>query len=430
MRLLPSVLLSAVTLAGCAVGPKRPPNILLILADDLGYETLGANGGTSWATPRLDALAAGGMRFTQAYATPLCTPSRVELMTGLYGFRNYIGFGLLDPAARTFGHFLQQAGYRTAVAGKWQLYGSARQRELAGGRAGSLPAEAGFDESLLWQVEERGHRYKDPLLTANGEPARALPGGYGPDAFEAFIEDFCARHRDHPFFVYYPMVLTHDPFQPTPDHPDYAAFDPDEGTNDPRYFAANVAYMDELVGRIVQRLETLGLRDDTLILFVGDNGTDRKIVSAMGAKTIRGNKGHTNAAGTHVPMIASWPGTIAPGQVNDNLVDLTDFVPTLLDVVRAPAPPDVPLDGISFYPQLLGRADTVRPWVFCDYAPGWGGFEPRRFVHDEAWKLYDDGTFYDLRADPDELSPLSSSALPEEARRIRASFGTVLERLR
>ena len=246
--------------AGCASQPQRP-NIILIMADDLGYETLGVNGSTSYQTPNLDALAEGGMRFTHAYATPLCTPSRVQLMTGKYNFRNYIGFGLLNPAERTFGHLLQDAGYRTAVVGKWQLYGNARQQELAGGRTGSLPQQAGFDEHSLWQVEERGPRFKDPHLDVAGLP-----------------EDFVT-------------------------------------------------------------------------------------------------------------------------------------------------------DGLSFYPQLVGRADSVRAWVFCHYAPHWGSFAHRQFVHDKAWKLYDDGAFYHVATDPEEQQPVADDALTEDVRRLKRRFQAVLDRM-
>lgn len=419
-----------VILAGCAPAePERPPNIILIMADDLGYETLGVNGSTSYETPHLDALARGGMRFTHAYATPLCTPSRVQLMTGKYNFRNYIGFGLLDPAERTFAHLLRDAGYRTAVAGKWQLYGNARQRELFE-RTGARPEEAGFDEYLLWQIDERGLRFKNPYLYEQGQPPRTFEGDYGPDLFAAFIEDFMTRHREQPFFVYYPMVLTHDPFQPTPGHPEYADFDPASGVNDPAYFDANVAYMDQIVGRIVDTVDRLGLREQTLVLFVGDNGTDRDVVSQLGDRTIRGNKGYTDAAGTHVPMIANWPGTIAPGQVTDALIDFTDFLPTLLDAAGTTSPTDFLTDGLSFYPQLRGTADTTRAWVFCHYAPQWGSFPERRWVHDRAWKLYDDGAFYHIAEDPAEQTPVPDDALSSDARARKAAFQAVLAQMR
>ena len=427
--LVAAVLVTVCVAAACSSSTRRP-NIILIMADDLGYETLGVNGSTSYETSTLDALAEEGMRFTQAYATPLCTPTRVQLMTGKYNFRNYIGFGLLDPLERTFAHYLQEAGYRTAVMGKWQLYGNSAQRELFG-RTGSLPHQAGFDEYVLWQVEERaGPRFKDPYLDVLDEPSRVYPGAYGPDVFVTAIEDFMARHRDQPFFVYYPMVLTHDPFQPTPDHPDYADFDPASGVNNPVYFQDNVAYMDKIVGRIVRRLDELGLRENTLLLFTGDNGTDRKVTSDVGTRRVRGNKGYPTAAGTHVPLIANWPGTIMPGQVNDNLIDFTDFLPSLVDAAGVSIPDSVTTDGLSFYAQLLGRADTVRTWVFCHYAPRWGNFEHRRYAHDRDWKLYEDGAFYHIAVDPEEVWPLEDDPVPAEAREARQRLLTVLERLR
>ena len=418
--------------AGCPtepVSPRQPPNIILIMADDLGYETLGVNGSTSYQTPRLDALAETGMRFTHAYSTPLCTPSRVQLMTGKYNFRNYIGFGLLDPAERTFGHLLQEAGYRTAVVGKWQLYGNAHQRELAG-RGGSVPEQAGFDEYALWQVKDRGYRFKSPTLDISGQALQEYPDGYGPDLFADYIETFLERHREQPFFLYYPMVLTHDPFQPTPDHPGYEALDPDTHVNDTTYFAANVAYMDKIIGRIAAQLDRLGLRENTLLLFIGDNGTDRDVTSQVGAQSIAGHKGYPTEAGTHVPMIANWPGTIAPGQVNDNLIDFTDFLPTLMETAQRDMPEDFFSDGLSFYPQLVGRADSVRAWIFCHYAPHWGNFAPRRYVQDRDWKLYEDGAFYHVSEDPREQRPLAEAALTEDARRIQQRFRAVLERMR
>ncbi len=422
--------LVAIGWAGCTTEPPAPPNIILIMADDLGYETLGVNGSTSYQTPNLDALAETGMRFTHAYSTPLCTPSRVQLMTGKYNFRNYIGFGLLDPAERTFGHLLQDAGYRTAVVGKWQLYGNNHQRELAG-RGGSVPEEAGFDEYSLWQVKERGRRFKGPTLDVSGQGVQEFPNGYGPDLFAEYIEAFLERHREQPFFLYYPMILTHDPFQPTPDHPDYAAFDPMmENINDTTYFAANVAYMDKVIGRITAQLDRLGLRENTLLLFTGDNGTDRDVTSSVGDLRIQGHKGYPTEAGTHVPMVANWPGAIAPGQVNDNLIDFTDFLPTLMEVAQREVPADFFTDGLSFYDQLTGQADSVRSWIFCHYAPNWANFSNRRFVQDRNWKLYEDSTFYHISDDPREQRPVADEALTEDAREVKQRFRAVLDRMR
>ncbi len=427
LRLL-FILIAVGFVAGCASQPQRP-NIILIMADDLGYEALGINGSTSYQTPNLDALARGGMRFTRCYSTPLCTPSRVQLMTGKYNFRNYIGFGLLDPKERTFGHLLRDTGYRSAIVGKWQLYGNARQQELAGGRTGSLPQQAGFDAYSLWQVKERGSRFKDPHLDVAGRPVQTYPGAYGPDLFVDYIGDFLERHRDQPFFLYYPMVLTHDPFRPTPDHPAYDTLDP-AGVNDTTYFADNVAYMDKIIGRIVGQLDRLGLRENTLLLFMGDNGTDRDVVSRVGDRLIRGDKGHPTEAGTHVPMIAHWPGGIDPGQINDNLIDFTDFLPTLMEVAQVDMPEGFVSDGLSFYRQLVGKADSVRAWVFCHYAPRWGSFAHRRFVHDTDWKLYGDGTFYHVATDPEEQQPVADEALTDDARQVKERFQAVLNRMR
>ena len=434
--ILPALLM--VLLAGCTAFEAEPPdppepplapppNVILIMADDLGYEVLGANGSLSYDTPRLDVLAQTGMRFTACYSTPLCTTTRVQLMTGKYNFRNYIGFGLLDPTERTFGHLLRAAGYRTAVVGKWQLYGNEDQRRLYG-RAGTRPAEAGFEDHCVWQVEEGGNRFKDPFLYLHGEPGRSYPGAYGPDVFVDCLKDFVTAHQDEPFFVYYPMVFTHKPFHPTPDHPDYATSDPDAGS-DAAYFADNVRYMDALVGRIVDHLDSLGVRENTLLLFTGDNGTNNGIVTQTLGGPVEGGKGLTSERGIHVPLIANWPGTIAPGRVSDALVDFTDFLPTLLEAAGVAPPAGRVLDGLSFYGQLTGTADTTRAWAFCHYAPMWNNIPDRRYVHDHAWKLYEDGRFFDLAADPEETRPLAEGELTPEAQQARTRFRVVLEQL-
>lgn len=409
--------------------PKRP-NIVLIMADDLGYETLSVNGSESYSTPHLDALADGGMNFTDAHALPLCTPSRVQLMTGRYNFRNYIGFGLLDPKETTFGHLLQKLGYITGVVGKWQLHGHKRQRKLAG-RTGSLPEQVGFDEYLLWQVKEYdGFRYKSPSLVGNGYEQQTIARGYGPDLFVDYIEDFFVRHKDKPFFLYYPMVLTHDPFWPTPAHPTYADFKPTRKVNNPKYFADNVAYMDKLIGRLMARLDVLGLRENTLVIFLGDNGTDRNVTSQWQGQQIRGGKSLTSRWGTHVPLIVNWQGKIAPGQVNDNLVDLTDFIPTLLEAVGVKRPRDLVLDGQSFYPQLIGTSSKGRDWIFGHYEPRWGNIKKARYVHDKHWKLYGDGRIYDLQSDPDEQHPINRKTLPEKVLARLQTFQSVLDAYR
>ncbi|MCL6265915.1 sulfatase-like hydrolase/transferase [Flagellimonas myxillae] len=412
------------------VETHQQPNIILIMADDLGFETLGVNGSNSYTTPKLDRLAREGMRFTHCYSTPLCTPSRVQLMTGKYNFRNYIGFGMLDPNEKTFGHYLKEEGYTTFVAGKWQLLGNGHQQELAGNRVGTMPNAAGFDEFCLWQVDERGSRYKDPLLSTSKKGIQEYPGRFGPDIFVDEINAFMRSNKDQPFFVYYPMVLTHDPFVPTPENPEFMDFDANSKTNDPKYFGEMVQYMDRLLGRLVAEVETLGIRENTLIMFVGDNGTDRDVTSVINNESLKGHKGYTTNAGTHVPFIASWPGHIKSGSINDNLIDFTDFLPTLMETAAQKKLGQDVTDGLSFYPQLVGEDYTPRDWIFCHYAPNWGKFENKRYVQDKSWKLYESGALYDLSSDGLEQQPLVLEEQPPHVKERVETFKKVLAEYR
>jgi arylsulfatase A-like enzyme len=397
------------------------------MADDMGYETLGVYGGSSYKTPNLDQLANDGMRFDHCYSTPLCTPSRVQIMTGKYNFRNYIGFGLLDPDAKTFGHYLKDEGYSTFIGGKWQLLGNEHQQKLAGGKVGTTPEKAGFDDFCLWQIDQRGSRYKDPLLSTNTGLIK-FEDKFGPDIFVDYIEKFMDENKEGPMFIYYPMVLTHDPFIPTPENLDFDGFDATAKVNDTLYFGEMVQYMDKLVGRIMQKVETLGIEDNTLLLFVGDNGTDRDVTSLWNGTSITGNKGYTTDAGTHVPLIAHWKGKIKKGSINDNLIDFTDFLPTFMEVATAKALDHTQTDGVSFYPQLLGNNDNTRDWIFCHYEPNWGNFNPRRYVQNNRWKLYGHGEFYDLENDILEQNPLDTGIQNEEVQTILKQFQEVLSR--
>jgi arylsulfatase A-like enzyme len=435
LAVVPLMLLLGCT--GAAEGPAgaRPtsrPNIILIMADDLGFETLGTYGGESYDTPHLDQMAENGMRFEHCYSTPLCTPSRVQLMTGQYNHRNYVGFGMLRPGETTFAHLVRDAGYAVGITGKWQLYGNPAQREMFAPAVGSLPTEAGFDDYSLWQVDEGPWeaRYKNPRITLTGLEPKVFEDEYGPDRYTAFALDFMARHRDEPFFLYYPMCLTHDPFQPTPDDDAYGDLDPVVRLNDPVWFAGYVSYMDRLVGRIIEKVGDLGLSDKTLILFTADNGTDTKVTSRWRGRTVHGMKGHPVEYGTHVPLLARWPGTIPAGSRDSGLVDFTDFLPTLVEVAGAQVPDDLELDGQSFLHRLLGRPGPQREWVFCHYAPRWGKWGNARYVHDTEWKLHEDGRIYHIETDPLEEDARPEEELPPEVREKIRSFRAVLARLR
>lgn len=438
MRSIALLLLLSATL--CFASNDHRPNIVLIMADDIGVEGIGCYGGTSYRTPALDRLATQGVRFRHAYAQPLCTNTRIQLMTGLYNNRNWLYFGILDPQAKTIGHYMQEAGYNTCIAGKWQLqsydppsYPSSHLRRGTGMKV----SDAGFDEYSLfhaWHTEDKGQRFADPTFYENGKLTKELKGKYGPDHWVDFINDFVRRKKDDdkPFFVYYAMALPHRPFVPTPDSKDWN--DPaTHETEDPRHFPDMVEYMDKCVGRVVRQIDDLGLGKNTLVIFYSDNGTHRKITSQTKHGPVVGGKGRTTDAGTHVPLMVRWTGKIKSG-LNDNLVDSTDFLPTVMEAAGRPisdkAATSSKLDGISFYPQLFGNTEQVRPWVFCHYdpRPGWDKdqFRKIRFARDKKYKLYGDGKLYDVPNDKLEQHPILASGDTDATRDARNRLAAVL----
>ncbi len=412
LTLVPLFAASIATAAGAA----RPPNLVLIMADDFGYECVAANGGESYRTPHLDRLAATGMRFDRCHVQPLCTPTRVQLMTGVYNVRNYIEFGAMDRGVTTFGHLLKRAGYTTGIGGKWQL-----------GVERDSPRHFGFDEAFLWHHLRRASRYGNPGFEINGEPKDFPPGGYGPREVNDFALDFITRHRARPFFLYYPMMLTHSPFQPTPDSPNWDPRTGERGNQNVKHFADMVAYLDKMIGRLVAKLDELGLRDNTLVMFLGDNGSPREITSQFRGQSYAGGKGTSNARGTHVPLIANWPGRVPAGRVNADLIASVDFLPTLVEAAGATLPADLPPDGRSFLPQLLGQPGRPRDAIYCWYASDGGPTARFEFALGTRYKLYRDGRFFDLAADPYEsAAPLAVPALGGEAAAAAKSLQRVL----
>ncbi|WP_116368052.1 sulfatase-like hydrolase/transferase [Parahaliea mediterranea] len=386
--------------AGGGEARDARPNFVLILADDLGVEAVGAYGGESYRTPHIDRLAAQGVRFDNAHATPLCTPTRVMLLTGKESWRNYTHFGYLDPTETTFAQRLQQAGYATFATGKWQLV-SNKYQELDG----MSPAAAGFADYALWQVQARegeSDRYDNPTLQTPagpqaGEPG--APGSYGPARFSAAIQRFIrdSAARGQPFLAYYPMVLPHRPFSAPPGT---------SGADRQQRFADMMAYMDSIVGDIRATLETAGVAENTLLLFIGDNGTDRKITSRWRGREVAGGKATSLNLATHVPFIAWWPGQLAPA-ARAELVSLADVLPTLLALgaPRQALPPNV--DGRSLWPLLAGgAANDWRDSLFMHYDPRWSDNVPARYAFDTRWKLYQDGRLFHIADDPLEQQAL------------------------
>jgi len=404
---LPSLCLSA--------KPRsRKPNIILIMADDVGYECFGCYGSRQYKTPRIDQMASGGVRFTNCHSTPLCTPSRVKIMTGLDNVRNYYNFGTFPKGQTTFADVLKAGGYQTAFVGKWQL-------ELV---SGLFPKDVGFDN--VCRLIGEWPKYWNTPIALNGKVLPVEKNTYGPDRFTAFVTDFIKKHKsgDKPFLLYFPMTLVHSPFEPTPRSKNRKS----------RKWQSNfedmVAYMDTCVGRILDALKEAELSDNTFVLFTGDNGTNASLHSTLNGRTIRGGKGHTRDHGTHVPLIVTGPGSPA-GKVCDDLIDFSDFLPTLADIAGADLPKGVKLDGRTFRPQCRGGKGRPRQWLFNYYFPRpyVKKYDKKyrhseiRWVRDKEYKLYGDGRFYNVRKDVLEEKPLS----PVDAPAIRRALQKVLD---
>jgi arylsulfatase A-like enzyme len=297
---------------------------------------------------------------------------------------------------------MKRAGYATAIAGKWQLMLLKKDPQQ--------PHRMGFDEYSLFGWHE-GPRYYDPLIWQNGEIRDDTKGRYGPELYTDFLIDFMERHRQQPFVAFYSMALCHAVTDDL-DHP--VPFGP--GKNRYDSYAEMAESMDRMVGKLVAALRRLELQERTLVLFTGDNGTPRSciagvedgrltsepVASRRNGREVRGGKGSLIDAGSRVPLIANWPGTIPGGQVVDDLVDCSDFLPTMADLGGAPLPEDVPLDGHSFAPRLRGTGPAPRLWAFCESGKNC-------WVRTQRWKLLNDGRLIDMQADPEEQHPIRPS---------------------
>ncbi len=420
-------------------GGARPPNILFIFADDIGQEVLECYGGQSYKTPHLNELARTGMKFTNAYSMPVCHPSRLTLMSGRYPFRHgQVSWGAYPKQAeeQTFSNYLKQAGYKTAIAGKWQLCLLADDP--------FHPQRLGFDHWDLFGWHE-GPRYYEPMIYQDGKVRADTKGNYGPDVYVRSVIDFMKMNREQPFLAYYSMAVAHevtdDLATPVP-HGPFGRYD---------NYGEMVAETDRNVGRLVAALNALGVREKTLILFVADNGTPPEIiiraegqelvkvpvVSRRNGQDVPGGKKQLTDAGTNVPMIANWSGTIKPGQIIDDLVDFSDFLPTFLDLAGHPLPDDLQLDGVSFANRLRGTGASPRSFAYCEEAvlPKPGGVEPDgessglKWVRTQDWKLYNDGRFFHMAEDPLERYPLTTAENEVPRTAIRMQLREVLQEL-
>ncbi|MBI2441445.1 MAG: sulfatase-like hydrolase/transferase [Lentisphaerae bacterium] len=368
------------------------------MADDVSANAFSCYGNVSAKTPHLESLARGGVVFKTCWSTPLCSPSRAMIMTGRYGFRTQWYHNNLHPREplcdrhQTLGQVMRAGGYATGIVGKWQLPGTQQAY--------------GFDEHYMWlgghnlcktllpefdgPVEKEGmtlpgrpSRYWHPAIVHDGKLVKTGADDYAPELFADFANDFISRHRAEPFLLYYPMVLPHtswdfernrDGYLPTPNvGPDGKR---SAGRSKPT-MEANVAYIDHIVGRIVGQLDRLGIRDNTVVLFTGDNAT--------------GNYGKGQVVqerGQRVPMIVNGPGLVKPIGESDELVDFSDILPTVAGLTGISLPEDYALDGHSFAPLLAGQPFTGREWIFSYLGD-------KRMLRDKRWLLDGAGQFYD-----------------------------------
>jgi len=387
------------------------PNVILIMADDIGFEALGLNGAINHKTPVLDSLARNGINFTNAYSQPLCSPTRVKIMTGKPNYVNYEYFTYLNPSQKTFGNLFQENGYKTSIVGKWQLNGV--QFDLENNQNLDRPYDAGFDEYCLWWLTERGDRFAKPNIFQNGKKIETTIDDYGPNIFSNFIVDYIERNKNTPFFVYYPMALVHDPFRPTPDSEDWNDLNKRNIGNNPKYFSEMVTYMDKVIGEISDALIKNNLDKNTILIFLGDNGTDTKVTTLNNGYEIQGSKGRTIKHASNVPLIINWNTKINDCRVSDALIDLTDFYATFEDILNVK---NYESYGKSLFPLLLDDSYLERDVLVTYYNPMWStrGLDRGIFAQSKDYKLYKKGEFFKYSEDIYEKRPISTINLTEK----------------
>ena len=418
--------------AGAAAQQRGRPNIVFILADDLGYGDLGCYGQKRIRTPNLDRLARDGMRFTQAYSgATVCAPSRSCLITGLHGghtrVRDNIPHGVfLQPDDVTVAERLKTAGYRTAAIGKWSL-----------GNPGSwgVANYQGFDYFYGHLNQDQAHFYypdylweneKVVLLTGNRGEAK---GEYTSDLFTEKAAEFVRENRQQPIFLYLAYTLPHwsDYPRDSPESQIVPSDEPYSGEDWPQVeknYAAMVTRLDRHVGELLNLLDDLSLSSNTLVIFSSDNGPSAERVHSPeffhSGGGLRGVKREMYEGAIRVPFIARWPGKIEPGVESDHVLAFWDFSSTACDVAGLPAPEET--DGLSFLPALLGREQPRHDYLYWDYGHARSVF--RQAVRWGDWKGIRNGVgtpieLYDLAKDPSEAHDVAGDN-PEVVERIEA----------
>jgi len=402
---------------------QERPNIIFIMLDDLGKEWVGCYGSQEGLTPNADTLAAQGMKFENVYSLPVCVPTRTTFLTGQYPARHgwtinwnapFYGIGYFDPKFYpSIAHILRDAGYATAAAGKWQLNDFRVHPDVLDG--------LGFDAYCMWTGLERGNlrssreRYWNPYIhTKKG--SRTLHGKFGEDVFTDFLIQFMARHRNQPMMLYYPMCLPHSPLVPTPLDPEVRA------ENDQR--KAMIRYADFKLGQILEALESLRIREKTMIVWTGDNGSPAEATATSAGRSSSGGKGTLKEGGINVPFIVSCPSLVPAGMSSAALIDFTDLLPTFAELAQG-QPGDAVFDGQSFAGHLLGlESDGPRQWIMsmmhtdARLSPENRLISATRYaarvVRDKRYKLWIDEDrrswkLIDLATDPEEINNLLDS---------------------
>ncbi len=398
------VAFSSVQNSVAAPATKEHPNIIMVLSDDVGLGDIHCTGG-SFSTPNIDKLAAGGTKFTYCYATPLCGPSRCELLTGRYPFRTGLNSNHSKDAVNPKSEVmiptvLKKAGYVTGSVGKW-------------GQICLGPGEWGFDEYLVFPGSGRYWRDQTKTYRVNGKQVNLPEGEYLPEIMHKFAVDFIDHHKDEQFFLYYPMSHMHTPIVRTPESKD--GEDPDQ------LYTDNVKYMDKLVGKLMDELDRQHLRENTVVIFSGDNGTaapGEKLAKVDG-KAISGRKATMLEGGSRVPLIVNWPGTTPAGKVNNDLTDFSDFFATFVDLAGAKKPESAKIDGQSFAPQIRGEKGTPREWVYVE-------LNGKSYARDARYKLARRGVMFDLKNAPFEEIEVDAATEDAGAKESRKALQAVL----
>ena len=431
---------SLVVTSAISFSAPEKPNIIFIMLDDLGKEWISCYGAEDIKTPNIDALAAGGMKFDNAYSMPQCTPSRATLLTGTYPYHNGFvnhwdvprwGVGYFDWKNKrntTFAKLMKDLGYATFATGKWQI----NDFRLAP----DAMKKHGFDDWAMWTGYETGvkasaERYQDPYIhTAKG--SKTYEGKFGPDVYIDYLIGFMKENKDKPMCLYVPMCLPHTPLVTTPD-------EPDAKTGLDRH-KAMVRYTDKMVGRITSALDELKLREKTLVIFTTDNGSTGGITGTRNGVKVKGAKAKEVEAGCNAPFIVNWPGTTPAGVTTDALTDFSDLLPTFVELGGGKVPADLKIDGVSIAPLITGKAkDSPREWIAAlGHGPailddkGVRGKKDfaTRVIRDKRYKIWVSNEreiirLHDLKEDPWEKTNLVDSDKAEH-KQAKEKLGKVL----